>query len=79
MIRDQEFHTEWEYKGKFKLTYKPFATSKIVCFVLISNSFPPLTSFTKISILDVAGVLDLPMNAICFEMYIYHKNQIKIK
>ena len=37
-------------------------TSKMECFVLIVNSFQPLTIITKLSILDVAAALDPPLN-----------------
>ena len=41
------------------------ATSNKEGFVLVTNGFPSSTSFTKIFILDVAGVLDLLMNVLC--------------
>ena len=44
------------------------ATLKMVRFVLTINNFPPLTSFSKASNLDVAGILDLPMNALSAEI-----------
>ena len=37
-------------------------TSKMECFVLIVNSFQPLTIITKLYILDVAAALDPPLN-----------------
>ena len=37
------------------------ATSKMECFVIIVNSWKPLTIITKRSILDVAAVLDPPL------------------
>ena len=37
------------------------ATSKIVLFVIIVNSWKPLTIITKYTILDVAPVLDPPL------------------
>ena len=37
------------------------ATSKMEHFVIIVNDFQPLTIITKLSILDVAAVLDLPL------------------
>ena len=40
------------------------ATSKMECFVIIVNSFQPLTIITKRSILDVAAVLDPPLMCI---------------
>ena len=40
------------------------ASSKMECFVIIVNGFQPLTIITKRSILDVAAVLDLPLNTI---------------
>ena len=44
------------------------ATSKIGCFVIIVNSWKPLTIITKCSILDVAAVLDLPLEAVDFNL-----------
>ena len=44
------------------------ATSKMESFVITVNGFKPLTVITKLSILDVAAVLDPPM--ICIH-YIY--------
>ena len=38
------------------------ATSNMEHFVVIINGFQPLTIITKISILDVAAVLDAPLN-----------------
>ena len=38
------------------------ATSKMEGFVIIVNGFQPLTIITKRSILDVAAVLDPPLN-----------------
>ena len=40
------------------------ASSKMECFVIIVNGFQPVTIITKHSILDVAAVLDLPLNTI---------------
>ena len=37
------------------------ATSKMELFVIIVNSFQPLTIITKCSVLDVASVLDPPL------------------
>ena len=37
------------------------ATSKMECLVIIVNGFQPLTIITKHSILDVAAVLDPPL------------------
>ena len=37
------------------------ATSKMECFVIIVNSWKPLTIITKHFILDVAAVLDPPL------------------
>ena len=45
------------------------ATSKMERFMIIVNSFQPLTNITKHSILDVAAVLDPPY---------YFKNEIKL-
>ena len=44
-------------RGGFRAT----ATSKMECFVIIVNSFQPLTIITKHSILDVAAALDLSL------------------
>ena len=38
------------------------ATSKVELFVIIFDDFQPLTIITKSFILDVAAVLDLPLN-----------------
>ena len=46
------------------------ATSKMGRFVIIVNGFQPLTIITKRSILDVAAVLDLPLNSVKNEMKI---------
>ena len=54
-----------------KINYKLPATSKTVHFAFIINSFTPLTSLIKISILNVAGVLDLPMNVLYFQIYMW--------
>ena len=40
------------------------ATSKMELFVLIVNGFQPLTIITKRSILDVAAVLDPPLQTL---------------
>ena len=40
------------------------ATSKMECFVIIVNSFQPLTIITNRSILDVAAILDSPLNIV---------------
>ena len=40
------------------------ARSKMKCFVIIINSWKPLTIITKRSILDVAAVLDPPLKVI---------------
>ena len=44
------------------------ATSKIERLVIIVNGFQPLTVITKRSILDVAAVLDPPLNL--FELFL---------
>ena len=41
--------------------YRAAAASKMKCFVIIVNSFQPLTIITKYSTLDVAAVLDPPL------------------
>ena len=40
------------------------ATSKMERFVVIVNGWKPLTIITKRSILDVAAVLDPPLNSV---------------
>ena len=42
--------------------YRTAATSKMELFVIIVNGFQSLTIITKCSILDVAAVLDPPLN-----------------
>ena len=44
------------------------ATSRMERFVIIVNSWKPLTIITKCSILDVAAVLDPPLEAIDFNL-----------
>ena len=52
---------------KFFKTFNPEAdlgllpTSKMERFVIIVNAWKPLTTVTKLSILDVAAALDLPL------------------
>ena len=48
------------------------ATSKIERFVIIVNGFQPLTIITKCSILDVATVLDLPLNVFIKSLFYLH-------
>ena len=45
------------------------ATSKMDHFVIIINGFQPLTIITKSSILDVAAVLDPPLQKYYTEVY----------
>ena len=52
------------YRGRSRTA----ATSKMKCFVIIINGFQSLTIITKRSILDVAAVLDPPLN-ICPRLY----------
>ena len=40
------------------------ATSKMECFVIIVSNFQSLTIITNRSILDVAGILDSPLNIV---------------
>ena len=47
---------------------RPAATSKEELFVIIFNDFQPLTIITKSSTLDVAAVLDPPLNMIKLKM-----------
>ena len=46
-------------------------TSKMESFVITVNGFKPLTVITKLSILDVAAVLDPPMICVHY-IYIYY-------
>ena len=48
-------------KQRFRGGPRTTATSKMERFVIIVNSFQPLTITTKRSILDVAAALDLPL------------------
>ena len=48
------------------------ATSKMERFVIIVNSFQPLTIITKHSILDVAAVLDPPLVRFFYHHYHYY-------
>ena len=41
------------------------ATSKVELFVIIVNSFQPLTVITKSSTLDIVAVLDPPLSPLC--------------
>ena len=41
--------------------FRAAAASKMECFVIIVNSFQPLTIITKHSIVDVAAALDPPL------------------
>ena len=43
---------------------KTAATLKMECFVIIVNGWKTLTIITECSILDVATVLDLPLNTL---------------
>ena len=47
----------WKVRGGSRVA----AASKMECFVIIVNSFQPLTIITKRSILDVAAALDPPL------------------
>ena len=47
----------WKFRGGSRVA----AASKMECFVIIVNSFQPLTIITKHSILDVAAALDPPL------------------
>ena len=42
------------------------AASKMERFVIIVNGFQPLIIITKLSILDVAAILDLPLDSVLF-------------
>ena len=67
MIMDHEFQNTQEYKWRYELNTRPQPHLRQYAYV---NMLTPLTLPTKISILNVARVLDLPMNALCFEIYI---------
>ena len=47
------------------------ATSKMERFVIIVNGFQPLTIITKCSILDVAAVLDPPLETAKLTGFLY--------
>ena len=47
------------------------AKSKMESFVITVNGYKPLTVITKLSILDVAAVLDPPMICVHYIYYIY--------
>ena len=49
-------------KRKFIGISRAAAISKMECFEIIVNDFQPLTIITRRSILDVAAVLDPPLN-----------------
>ena len=57
-IRNISFHIKTNTRGGSRTT----ATSKMERLVIILNDWKPLTTITKRSILDVAAVLDLPLN-----------------
>ena len=59
----------WEYQRRTKAA----ATSKMERFVIIVNGFQPLTIITKRSILDVAAVLDPPLNTKVLNIWKYKK------
>ena len=47
--------------GEAEANLRGAATSKMERFVVIANSWKPLSIITKYSILDVAAALDLPL------------------
>ena len=47
--------------------FRAAATSEMESFVTIVNDFQPLTIITKLSIVDVAAVLDQPLLFCCAE------------
>ena len=55
-------HTVSEVLGDSRGGSRAAALSKMEHFVIIVNSFQPLIIITKRSILDVASVLDLPLD-----------------
>ena len=59
-----------------KLATSPLSHLKPYDLCLIINDFPPLSSFTKIFVLDVTEVLDLPLNTSGFEISTLYKNKI---
>ena len=66
ITRHQIFNLYW---ANFKANHsrggsRTAATSKMEYFVIIVNGFQPLTITTKSSILDVAAVLDLPLDSV---------------
>ena len=52
----------------FRVRSRTAVTSKMERFVIIVNGFQPLTIITKRSILDVAAVLDPPLDIPGFEL-----------
>ena len=56
-ICNQISHSGTIYRGESRAA----ATSKMDHFVIIANSWKPLTIITKRSILDVAAALDSPL------------------
>ena len=50
------------------------ATPKMECFVIIVNSWKPLTIITKRSILDVAAALDPPLRI--FREFDFNTNKV---
>ena len=59
-------HLRLSFLGKYLTTTeggsRTVVTSKMERFVIIVNGFQPLTIITKRSILDVAAVLDPPLD-----------------
>ena len=56
------------------------ATSKMKHFVIVVNGFQPLTSITKSSILDIAAVLDPPLErVISFPLAIFSESNFALK
>ena len=57
--------TEVFCSKRFRGGSRAAATSKMECFVIIVNSFQPLTIIAKQSLLDVAATLDPPLRFQC--------------
>ena len=57
-LEQKPTHVRDDYNGDFRGGYRTAAKSKVELFVIIVNSWKPLTIITKSSTLDVAAVLD---------------------
>ena len=54
------------------------ATPKMECFVIILNSWKPLTIITKLSIFDVATVLDPPLSSFFSNFHRFGKETLNV-